>query len=60
MAIRAALMAVWLASASASQAEPPVWIDACALARAELAALVVEFDANKAVYKSRRFSEAEA
>ncbi len=33
MGIRAGLVGVWLASASALQAEPPVCIDACALAR---------------------------
>ena len=50
---------VWLASASASQAEPPVCIDACALARAKVAGLVAKFDANQAVYKSRRFSKSD-
>ncbi len=57
--IRAALLAVWLASASASQAEPPVCIDACAQARAKVAGLVAKFEANKAAYTSRRFSEAD-
>ncbi len=52
MRIRAALVAVWLASASASQAGPPVCIDACALARAKVAGLVAKFEANKAAYTS--------
>ena len=59
MAIRAALVVVWLASASASQAEPPVCIDACALARAEVARLVAKFESNKVAYTSPRFTEAE-
>ncbi len=59
MGIRAALVAVWLGAAAASQAGPPVCIDACALARAKVAGLVAKFDANKAAYTSRRFSEAE-
>ncbi len=57
-AVRAALVAVWLASASASQAGPPVCIDACAQARAKVAGLVAKFDANTAAYTSRHFSEA--
>ncbi len=57
--IRAALVAVWLTSASVSQAEPPVCIDACALAREKVSGLVAKFEANKAAYTSRRFSEAE-
>ncbi len=55
----AALVAAWFASASASQAGPPACIDACALARAKVAGLVAKFEANKAAYTSRRFTEVE-
>ncbi len=57
--IRAALVVVWLGAASASQAEPPVCIDACARARAKVAGLVAKFEANKAFFTSRRFTEAD-
>ncbi len=59
MGIWAGLVGVWLASASALQAEPPVCIDACALARENVAALVATFEANKAFHTSRRISEVE-
>ena len=52
LGIRAALVAVWLGAAAVSQSAPPVCIDACALARAK-------FEANKAAYTSRRFTEAD-
>ncbi len=55
--IRAALVAVWLASASASQAAAPVCIDACAQACAKVAALVAFFESDKAFFTSRRLSE---
>jgi len=57
--IQAALLAVWIGAPPLSRADTPACIGACAVARAIVADLVATFEADKAFYTSRRFSEAD-